>query len=102
MTWSQAEAQIKAAGLVPVEHKEPSSTVQSGLVISTNPDNGNSVAKGSTVTVNVSTGVENITCPTSRAPRPPPRSSNSRTSASPTSTRCPMRSRRSPRAPSTT
>ncbi len=63
MTWSQAEAAIKAAGLVPVEHKVPSASVQSGLVISTNPDNGNSAPKGSTVTVNVSTGVESITLP---------------------------------------
>jgi beta-lactam-binding protein with PASTA domain len=37
--------------------------VQSGLVISTSPDNGNSAPKGSTVTVNVSTGVQSITLP---------------------------------------
>ena len=37
--------------------------MQSGLVISTNPDNGNSAPKGSTVTVNVSTGIANITLP---------------------------------------
>ena len=63
MTWPQAEAAIKTAGLVPVEHKVPSASVQSGLVISTNPDNGNSAPKGSTVTVNVSTGVQSITLP---------------------------------------
>jgi serine/threonine-protein kinase len=40
-----------------------SSAVKSGLVISTNPDNGNSAAKGSTVTVNVSTGVGSIALP---------------------------------------
>ncbi|MGH3262853.1 MAG: PASTA domain-containing protein, partial [Trebonia sp.] len=56
--YAQAAAQIKAAGLNPVEHREASSSVQSGHVISTSPDNGNSVAKGSTVTVNVSTGAK--------------------------------------------
>jgi serine/threonine-protein kinase len=63
LTWSQAESQIRANGLVPVEHKVPSSSVQAGLVISTNPDNGNSAPKGSTVTVNVSTGVSSLTLP---------------------------------------
>jgi eukaryotic-like serine/threonine-protein kinase len=61
-SWTQAEAQIKAAGLNPVEVKQASST-KSGLVISTNPDNGDSIAKGGTVTVNVSKGVANITLP---------------------------------------
>jgi serine/threonine protein kinase/beta-lactam-binding protein with PASTA domain len=63
MSWQQAETAIKNAGLVPVEHQEPSASVQAGLVISTNPDNGNSAPKGSTVTVNVSTGVQSITLP---------------------------------------
>jgi beta-lactam-binding protein with PASTA domain/tRNA A-37 threonylcarbamoyl transferase component Bud32 len=62
-SWATAEGQIKAAGLVPVENKEASTTVKSGLVISTNPDNGNSVAKNSQVTVNVSTGPSNINLP---------------------------------------
>jgi beta-lactam-binding protein with PASTA domain len=62
-TWKSAEAQIKAAGLVPVEHQQASSTVQSGRVISTSPDNGNNVAKGGTVTVNVSTGAGKISLP---------------------------------------
>ena len=62
-TYAQAATQIKAAGLNPVQNKEPSSTVKAGLVISTNPDNGNSVAKNSTVTVNVSTGAANIALP---------------------------------------
>jgi serine/threonine-protein kinase len=61
-TYAQAATQIKAAGLNPVENKE-SSSVKAGLVISTNPDNGNSVAKNSTVTVNVSTGAANIALP---------------------------------------
>jgi serine/threonine-protein kinase len=62
-SYAQAAQQIKAAGLVPVENKEASTSVKSGVVISTNPDNGNSVAKNSTVTVNVSTGAANITLP---------------------------------------
>jgi serine/threonine-protein kinase len=61
-SYTQAATQIKAAGLNPVENKE-SSSVKAGLVISTNPDNGNSVAKNSTVTVNVSTGAANIALP---------------------------------------
>ena len=61
-TYAQAATQIKAAGLNPVENKE-SSSVKAGLVISTNPDNGNSVAKNSTVTVNVSTGAASIALP---------------------------------------
>ena len=61
--WTVAEGQIKAAGLVPAEYKQASSTVQSGVVISTNPDNGNSITKGGTVNVYVSTGVANISLP---------------------------------------
>ncbi|MGH3249542.1 MAG: Stk1 family PASTA domain-containing Ser/Thr kinase [Trebonia sp.] len=62
-TYAQASAQIKAAGLNPVENKEASPSVKAGLVISTNPDNGTSAAKNSTVTVNVSTGAANIALP---------------------------------------
>jgi serine/threonine-protein kinase len=62
-TYAQAASQIKAAGLNPVENKQSSSSVPTGHVISTNPDNGNSVPKNSTVTVNVSTGVAKITLP---------------------------------------
>ena len=61
--YTQAAQQIKAAGLVPIENKEASTSVKAGLVISTNPDNGNSVAKNSTVTVNVSTGAANVNLP---------------------------------------
>ncbi len=63
LSWGQAQGQIRSAGLVPVEHKQASSSVQSGLVISTNPDNGSSAAKGSTVIVNVSTGVGSVALP---------------------------------------
>src|SRR6201999_1253903 len=62
-SYSQAAAQIKAAGLVPVKNETASPSVKAGLVISTNPDNGNSVAKNSNVTVNVSTGPANIALP---------------------------------------
>ena len=61
-SYAQAATQIKAAGLNPVRNNE-SSSVKAGLVISTNPDNGNSVAKNSNVTVNVSTGPANIALP---------------------------------------
>jgi eukaryotic-like serine/threonine-protein kinase len=61
-SYTQAATQIKAAGLNPVRNNE-SSSVKAGLVISTNPDNGNSVAKNSNVTVNVSTGPANIALP---------------------------------------
>jgi eukaryotic-like serine/threonine-protein kinase len=62
-TYAQAKAQITAAGLKATENKETSSNVKSGYVISTNPDNGDSAPKGSTVTVNVSTGVGTISLP---------------------------------------
>jgi serine/threonine protein kinase len=63
LSYSQASSQITAAGLKPVENKEPSQSIKTGLVISTNPGNGNSVAKNSTVTVNVSTGPSSISLP---------------------------------------
>jgi serine/threonine-protein kinase len=62
-SWTQAKAQIEAAGLNPVEAQQASTSVKSGTVISTNPDNGNSVAKGSTVTVTVSSGTAAISLP---------------------------------------
>jgi beta-lactam-binding protein with PASTA domain/tRNA A-37 threonylcarbamoyl transferase component Bud32 len=63
LSYSQAASQITAAGLHPVENKEASLSVKSGFVINTNPVNGNSVAKNSTVTVNVSTGPASISLP---------------------------------------
>ncbi len=62
-TYAQAAQQIKAAGLNPVENKVASQTIKSGYVISTNPGMGSTVAKNSTVTVNVSTGPANIALP---------------------------------------
>lgn len=58
-----AVAQIRQAGLVPqvVERHDP--TVAPGLVINTNPPNGNSVPKGSTVQVFVSQGAAKVQIP---------------------------------------
>jgi beta-lactam-binding protein with PASTA domain/tRNA A-37 threonylcarbamoyl transferase component Bud32 len=58
-----AVAQIKAAGLVPVVHQQTDANVNKGLVINTDPSTGSSIAKGGTVTVNVSEGVGTITLP---------------------------------------
>jgi beta-lactam-binding protein with PASTA domain/tRNA A-37 threonylcarbamoyl transferase component Bud32 len=62
-SWTTAKAQIEAAGLNPVEVQQASSSQKAGNVISTSPDNGNSVAKGSNVTVNVSSGTAAINLP---------------------------------------
>jgi eukaryotic-like serine/threonine-protein kinase len=62
-SWTTAKAQIAAAGLNPVETQQASQSVKAGNVISTNPDNGNSVAKGSTITVTVSSGTAAISLP---------------------------------------
>jgi beta-lactam-binding protein with PASTA domain/tRNA A-37 threonylcarbamoyl transferase component Bud32 len=59
-TQTQAVQQIQAAGLKANVVKQPSASVAKNLVISTNPDNGSSIAKGGTVTVNVSTGAGKI------------------------------------------
>jgi serine/threonine-protein kinase len=60
---SQAVAQIKSAGLVPQVVMKNSSSVQKGYVIDTNPPNGNSIAKGGTVTVYVSSGAQKVQVP---------------------------------------
>jgi eukaryotic-like serine/threonine-protein kinase len=62
-TQKQAVQQIQAAGLKANVVKQASSGVTKGLVISTNPDNGSSIAKGGTVTVDVSTGAGKIQLP---------------------------------------
>jgi serine/threonine-protein kinase len=62
-TYAQAARQITAAGLTPHEHDQASSSVKSGLVISTSPDNGSNATKGSTVTVDVSTGAATVAIP---------------------------------------
>ena len=63
MPVAQAEAAISHSGLVSAVHEVSSSTVKAGLVISTNPPFGNKVAKGSTVTLNVSAGPHKIKVP---------------------------------------
>ena len=60
---AQAVDQIKSAGLVPSVVSQNSTTVQKGLVIRTNPPNGNSISKGGTVTVYVSSGAAKIQVP---------------------------------------
>jgi len=60
---TQAVSQIKAAGLVPQVVDKPSSSVQKNYVIDTNPPNGNSIAKGGTVTLYVSSGASKIQVP---------------------------------------
>jgi eukaryotic-like serine/threonine-protein kinase len=65
-----AVAQIKAAGLVPVVHQETDANVNKGLVIGTDPSSGSSIAKGGTVTVNVSEGAGTITLPSDLVGQP--------------------------------
>jgi serine/threonine-protein kinase len=60
---AQAVDQIKAAGLVPTVVPQNSASVQKGLVIRTSPPNGNSISKGGTVTVYVSSGAAKIQVP---------------------------------------
>lgn len=59
---AQAVAQVKAAGLNPVVVRQNSS-VAAGLVINSQPPEGTSAPKGSTVTLYVSKGVGNILLP---------------------------------------
>jgi serine/threonine-protein kinase len=58
-----AEAQITAAGLHPKVVDQTDAGITKGLVISTDPGSGSGIAKGGTVTVNVSTGAGNILLP---------------------------------------
>ena len=53
---SSVSQQVVNAGLVPDVVRQPSNDVPSGQVISVNPQQGATVAKGSTVTIVVSTG----------------------------------------------
>jgi eukaryotic-like serine/threonine-protein kinase len=59
----QAEAQVTKAGLMPKVQKESSSTVQKGIVIGTSPANGTLVARGTTVTLKVSSGPPKVKVP---------------------------------------
>ena len=56
LTAAQASAKLKEAGFEPTTEKQPSATVASGRVISTNPSAGTEAQAGSSVTVLVSSG----------------------------------------------
>jgi eukaryotic-like serine/threonine-protein kinase len=60
---SQATAQVKHAGLVPKVDDRASASVKKGVVIGTSPANGNLVAKGTTVTLFVSSGPPKVKVP---------------------------------------
>jgi beta-lactam-binding protein with PASTA domain len=60
---AQAVEQIRTAGLVPSVVSQNNASVQKGLVIRTSPPNGNSISKGGTVTVYVSSGAAKIQVP---------------------------------------
>jgi beta-lactam-binding protein with PASTA domain/tRNA A-37 threonylcarbamoyl transferase component Bud32 len=62
-TVSQAESQVRAQHLVPSLADQPSSTVAKGLVIRSNPAEGNVVAANTVVTLYVSTGAAPVTVP---------------------------------------
>ena len=60
---SRAEKELTAAGFQVSVKQEYSAEVRAGLVISTSPERGTSVAPGSTVTMTVSQGKEKVTIP---------------------------------------
>ena len=63
-TLQAAQAQLQAAGFrVGGPKQEASATVPAGRVISTDPAGGAPAKKGATVTITVSTGVEQVTVP---------------------------------------
>ena len=62
-SYDEAAAAFSAEGLVPVRADVFSDTVQVGQVVSTNPPAGQTAAKGSPVTVNVSKGPDLVTVP---------------------------------------
>jgi beta-lactam-binding protein with PASTA domain len=62
-TQALAVQQIKAAGLVPNVINKTDSQVAKGLVITSSPAEGSSIAKGGTVTITVSSGTANIKLP---------------------------------------
>ncbi len=63
LTAAQATAKLKAAGFKPASETQPSTTVASGRVISTDPAAGTEVQAGSTVTVIVSGGPAQTSVP---------------------------------------
>ena len=60
---AQAESQVRAQHLVPAVIDQPSSGVAKGLVIRSNPAEGDVVAANSVVTLYVSTGAAPVTVP---------------------------------------
>lgn len=62
-TEAQARAALEDAGFVVQVQKQSSSSVAEGKVISTNPAEGSSAAKGATITVIISSGQESIQAP---------------------------------------
>ena len=62
-TLSQAKTAITNAGLKSSVHYENSASVAKNHVISTNPAGGNVVAAGSVVTINVSSGPQQVSVP---------------------------------------
>ena len=63
MPVAQAEAQLRAAHLRWQVNNEPSNSVQSGHVISTNPQEGTNVSTNTLVTLNVSNGQAKVSVP---------------------------------------
>ncbi len=58
-----AKTQLANAGFVPISNQQASDTIQKGLVISQTPNAGTKAAKGSNVTIVVSTGKQAIEIP---------------------------------------
>ncbi len=63
---SRAQGELAADGFKVEVKEEYSASVRSGLVISTNPDRGTMAGPGSTVTITVSKGIQQITIPAVR------------------------------------
>jgi hypothetical protein len=61
--YDSVAADLQADGLVPERVDEPSETVPEGVVIRTEPGEGEQVARGSTVRVVVSSGLPFVTVP---------------------------------------
>jgi eukaryotic-like serine/threonine-protein kinase len=62
-TFGQAQAALQAVGLTATQDPESSTTIASGMVVSTNPASGAMAPFGSAVTVTVSTGPPTVAVP---------------------------------------
>ena len=69
-TVTAARAELTALGLKPTTKDVPSSVANKGLAVSTDPAGGQSVKKGSTVTINVGGGPKTTTVPNVVGPLP--------------------------------